>query len=139
MSQQIHPSQLRIVNNRLAELGKIVVYQPDMFRSRPELQQDMIACCKAFASYMTVHMLTASIHLATVTPALAEQLNHARKKQKVWRNTNETHIHHRRRQCRRRVSLRVDVVRFFVHEWRPCEHSSVQTLQDEPMPLHDGR
>lgn len=28
---------------------------------------------------------------------------------------------------------------FFVHEWRPCEHSSVQTLQDGPMPLHDGR
>lgn len=82
MSQPIHPGQLKTVNNKLAELGKTMVYQPDMFRSRPELQQDMIACCKAFASYMTVHMLTASIHLATMTPALAEQLHHARNKAK---------------------------------------------------------
>lgn len=42
----------------------------------------MIACCNAWASYMIVHMLTASIHLATMTPALTEQLNHARKKAK---------------------------------------------------------
>lgn len=82
MSQPILPSQLKTVNNRLAELGKIVVYQPDMFRNRPDLQQGLIACGKAYASYMTVHMLTASIHLAEMTPALAEQLNHARKKAK---------------------------------------------------------
>ena len=31
------------------------------------------------ASYMIVHMLTASLHLAAMTPALTEQLNHARK------------------------------------------------------------
>lgn len=82
MSQPIHPGQLKTVNNKLAELGKIMVYQPDMFRSRPDLQQGIIDCCKAYASYMTVHMLTASIHLATMTPALAEQLHHARKKAK---------------------------------------------------------
>lgn len=39
----------------------------------------MIACCNAWASYMIVHMLTASLHLAAMTPALTEQLNHARK------------------------------------------------------------
>ena len=76
MSQPIHPGQLKTVNNKLAELGKTMVYQPDMFRSRPDLQQGIIDC------YMTVHMLTASIHLATMTPALAEQLHHARKKAK---------------------------------------------------------
>lgn len=38
----------------------------------------MIACCNAWASYMSWHMLTASLHLAAMTPALAEQLNHVR-------------------------------------------------------------
>ena len=79
MSQPIHPGQLKTVNNKLAELGKTMVYQPDMFRSRPELQQGIIDCCNAWASYMIVHMLTASLHLAAMTPALTEQLNHARK------------------------------------------------------------
>lgn len=37
MSQPIHPGQLKTVNNKLAELGKTMVYQPDMFRSRPDL------------------------------------------------------------------------------------------------------
>lgn len=46
---------------------------------RPFRQQGMIACCNAWASYMIVHMLTASLHLAAMTPALTEQLNHARK------------------------------------------------------------
>ena len=35
MSQPIHPGQLKTVNNKLAELGKTMVYQPDMFRSHP--------------------------------------------------------------------------------------------------------
>lgn len=78
MSQPILPSQLKTVNNRLAELDKIVVYQPDLFRNRADLQQGMIACCNALASYMSWHMLTASLHLAAMTPALAEQLNHVR-------------------------------------------------------------
>lgn len=79
MSQQIPPSQLRTVNNRLTtELGKIMYDRPDLFRNSPTLQQSLIDCCKACSAYMSWYMLTAFLHLAKMTPALAEQLNHVR-------------------------------------------------------------
>ena len=57
------PSQLRIVNNKLTELGKIMYYQPDLFCSSVRLQQGMIGCCKAYLSYMKWHTLTVSQYL----------------------------------------------------------------------------
>ena len=56
MSQQIQPSQLRIVNDKTTELAKIVYYQPDLFLHSTELQQDMIYCFKTYFVYLTWHM-----------------------------------------------------------------------------------
>ena len=81
MSQPIHPGQLKTVNNKLAELGKTMVYQPDMFRSRPELHQADCLLQGVCQLHDSAHA-DRSIHLATMTPALAEQLHHARNKAK---------------------------------------------------------
>lgn len=74
MSQQIQPSQLRIVNDKTTELAKIVYYQPDLFLHSTELQQDMIYCFKAYFVYLTWHTATVSQYLAGFTPALQKQL-----------------------------------------------------------------
>jgi hypothetical protein len=72
MVECLHPRELLTAEEYYTRKAKGELWRP--FR-----QQGMIACCNAWASYMIVHMLTASLHLAAMTPALTEQLNHARK------------------------------------------------------------